>query len=292
VLITGGNGFLGQSLFSYIIKNTKHDVYTLSRSKFDYIQHIQCDLLNEKSIRNILNDIQPELIFHLAGNPHVKPDENNPSGVLIENIESTHNLVYNLKNNPRLVFSSSCTVFGYYNKKTPPYYSSPTEPISLYAASKLACENILRVYAKQDKVRPTSIRIPALVGKNPTHGLVKDIIYKLKSNSKTLNLLGNSPGSIKPFCHVDEISQIFFNVGIDKNGFDELGLTCIAGTSDSLSVLRIAEIIMQELKIKKEIEWDVNGVWKGDNQEMYIIPCLKTHSNSEQAIRKAVRESL
>lgn len=292
MLITGGNGFLGQSLFSYIIKNTKHDVYTLSRSKFDYIQHIQCDLLNEKSIRNILNDIQPELIFHLAGNPHVKPDENNPSGVLIENIESTHNLVYNLKNNPRLVFSSSCTVFGYYNKKTPPYYSSPTEPISLYAASKLACENILRVYAKQDKVRPTSIRIPALVGKNPTHGLVKDIIYKLKSNSKTLNLLGNSPGSIKPFCHVDEISQIFFNVGIDKNGFDELGLTCIAGTSDSLSVLRIAEIIMQELKIKKEIEWDVNGVWKGDNQEMYIIPCLKTHSNSEQAIRKAVRESL
>lgn len=290
VLISGGSGFLGRSLLEYLLKNTDHDVYTLSRSKFDYFQHRECDLLDIKRVKEVLEESKPELVFHLAGTASPKPSSEKPSELLENNILGTFNLIHCLENKPRVVFSSSSTVYGYYSKNHPPYWATLCEPISLYATGKLACENILRVYHTQEKIKATSIRIPALTGTKATHGLVQDLFRKITSDSEKLELFGVAPGAIKPFCHIDEIAEIFYQIGVESKGYDEIGLTTVVSSKDSLSVLKIANTIMEELGIKKEIVWNEGAVWLGDNREIYLTPCFTCKLSSEEAIRKVCKE--
>ncbi len=291
ILVTGGNGFLGQSLLSLLLKETQHDVYTISRSEFNYFQHFRCDLLNVDDLMQVLLRVKPEIIFHLAANPNAKPDKNNPSAIIRDNIEGTNNLIVysqDICECPRFIHASSVTVYGHYNKKDPPYWMTCPEPISVYATTKLACDSLVTTYTKQGLIKGTSIRIPALTGVNATHGLVKDLIAKISSSSEKIEVYGNSPGSIKPFIDVDECAKWFYNIATDEK-FD-VGLKCILGTKDSLSVLEIVKIIMDELGVKKNIVWNPNLTWKGDNPEIYIQPCYQTRLNSEQSIRKTVRE--
>ena len=288
VLITG-NGFLGKSLLSYLLKNTKDDIYTISRSASDYYQHISCDLLDVAVLNKTLDVIRPEVVYHTAGIALNKPDDDNPSFILRNNIEGTNNLLNGLKDCPRFVFASSVTVYGVFCCTYPPNWMSYTRPISLYATSKLACENLVRTYESQKRIDGTSIRIPALVGLNATHGLLKDIIAKVESDSPTLDLIGNEPGSVKPFQHVDEIAKIFYNVGSYKPGYEDIGLTCVVGNKDSITVKTVAELVMKQLGKNKEIKWS-GSLWSGDNPEIYLNPCFCPPSSSTEAILKVLKE--
>ncbi len=285
VLVTGGSGFLGKSVLSHLLNHSEDEIYTLSRSRFDYPKHIQCNLLDYKELRGIIEDLQPQKVYHLSGNALAKPNEDNPSEILYDNIVGTNNLLDLLPRGCRVVFSSSATVYGQFSKDRPKTWDSRPHPISIYATTKLACENLIHVYNHQGRIKGTSVRIPALVGRNPTHGVLKDIIRKLESDSPTLDLIGNAPGTIKPFCHIDDVAKILFNICEDKY---ELGETVLIGRKDSISVLTIANIVMRYLK-KKEITWS-GQTWAGDNLAIYIEPDIRPPISSEEAIEKTITE--
>lgn len=288
VLITG-TGFLGSSLLATLIKETRDDIFTLSRSNYNYYQHITCDLLDIEKVKQTIQDIQPDIIYHTAGNAINKPDANNPSLVLRQNIEATNNLLFSLQKKTRFVFISSVTLYGIFHKTYPPNWTIRPHPLSLYSTSKLACENLVSVYTHQEKIDGVSIRIPALVGINATHGLLKDLISKTLSDSEKLNLIGKYPGSIKPYQHVDEISKIIYNIGTRQFGYEDVGLLTVVGNKDSLSVDQVAKLVMRELRKTKEIEWS-NDFWVGDNPEIYIDPCYMPKSNSTDSIIKVLKE--
>ncbi len=289
VLITGGSGFLGKAILSHLLKNTKDDVYTLSRSEFpEYNQHIQCDLLDLPRVADVLEDIRPEMVFHTAGIP------NNTQGidlspVLRNNIEGTNNLLSHLMDCPRFVFASSCTIYGEFSKKYPPNWMTIPRPISLYSVSKLAGEHLVRTYQKGGWIDGVCIRIPTICGLGATHGLLKDLFSKIESDSSTLNLWGISPGSIKPFQRVEEVAKLFCDIAYYKQGYEDVGLTVLAGNTDSLTVLEIAEMAMNELGRKKEIVWN-NVVPQGDNNEIYLNPCFHFPTNSHDSILQTIKE--
>jgi len=288
VLITGASGFLGQSLLSYLLDNTKHEIFTLSRSEFDYWNHYTVDLLDLASLRDSISKIQPDMVIHAAGNASNKPDAENPSGVLQSNIIGTNNLLSCFKNNPIFINISSVVVYGKFSLKNPAYYLTATNPLSLYAVSKLASEDLVNVYTDQKRVQGISIRLPALVGRAATHGLLKDLVFKLLGPEPTLNLIGSAPGSIKPFCHVDDVADLICKIGIHFNATD-YNKFVIIGNEDSLSVEEIANIVMDELGIRKDIVWSGES-WAGDNPQIYISPDLYPKNNSTETIIKYTRE--
>lgn len=285
VVITGGTGFLGQSLLAHYLANSKDEVYTLSRSQSDYNKHFQCDLLDYSKLKNIITQINPDVCHHLAGNPNTRPDYEKPSEIINDNIGGTNNLILSLPVGCRFFLASSVTVFGTFNKFKPADWFTHTNPISVYSTTKLACENLVYLYTKQGRINGTSIRIPALVGKNATHGVLKDIIRKVQLDSPHLNLIGKSPGSIKPFSHVDEVASIFFSLA----SYSDFGPhIAIVGRRDSISVLDIAKLVMRFYG-EKEIVWAENS-WPGDNNEIYIQPDISTSISSHEAIVKVIKE--
>ena len=78
----------------------------------------------------------------------------------------------------KFIFSSSSAIFGDFKEKISEF-SSPAHPISNYGSMKLSSESYIYAnYKNFDKL--LIIRFPNVVGGNMTHGLLYDLIKKLK----------------------------------------------------------------------------------------------------------------
>jgi len=156
VLITGITGFVGSHLADYILENFP-DVKILGlarwRSPTDNIRHILNkislqfgDLLDSFSVKTILSEHKPDVIFHLAAQSYVTFSFLSPVVTLDTNIIGTCNLletVKELKNssnyNPIIHICSSSEVYGQVNKEDIPIKEDvPLRPASPYAVSKVA----------------------------------------------------------------------------------------------------------------------------------------------------------
>jgi len=299
ILITGGTGFLGGAIFKYItsIKNPSFDIFRLSRNGGKRLLDYSVDLTNEKYTDLAIDDIRPDIVFHCASNPNTQLNELNPNGLINDNIGGTHNLLrsiekYRQGKQVKFIFTSSVTVYGKFYQEYPASIKTSPNPLSLYATTKFACENLVNMYSEIGAICGTSVRLPALVGLGNTHGLVGDLIKKIRQDGKELLLLGNSPGSIKPFCHVDEVAKILYHIALEESPYDTiLGRNkIILGNRDSMSVLEVAETMMSYLG-HKEIKWSGQS-WAFDNPAIYLKPDIITPSNSYNAIVKVCKEFL
>lgn len=282
ILVTGV-GLLGQAIVysfkhSIFIQKSGYELYTLSRSPSSLhsqlVKHFECDLKDYESIKKVIEEVKPTIIFHTAANPNTKIDENNPNGLILDNILGTNNLLLactKLEVKPYIVFSSSVTVYGKFVEGYKTKSWDNVYPQSIYATTKLACENLLASYVPYG-IGSISVRLPALVGPGGTHGLVADIIKKLKSDDKYLNLIGPAPGSKKPYFGAFDAAVFMREAAFDaidrKDRVVEAEMAMI-GPSDSVTVEEVAHILMNAMGIQKEIVWNDNN-WPGDNRLINI----------------------
>jgi UDP-glucose 4-epimerase len=293
VLVTGATGFLGKSVVSILESMDGVELYTLSRLYLPYFNHCVTDLKDEEGVNYVIQNIKPDVIIHLASNPNTKIDEKNPNGLIYDNICGTHNLLRacaKLEKPPYIVFSSSVTVYGYFDEIDKTHCNQRVNPISLYAVTKVACENLLEMFTMSGDIEYISVRFPALVGVNATHGLIKDLVKKIMSDSETLDLIGAAPGSKKPYVDVDEASELLVNLALERNFCNLRGVpTIIASNEDNLTVQEIAELAMDILGKKKEIRWP-EAAWMGDNPIINTSSDVVFKSNSRETITNVIKE--
>lgn len=156
VLITGITGFVGSHLADYILKNFP-EVKILGlarwRSPTDNIRHILNeislqfgDLLDPFSLKTILSEHKPDVIFHLAAQSYVTFSFSSPIATLNTNVIGTCNLLETIKElkfasdyDPIIHICSSSEVYGQVRKEDVPIKEDvPLRPASPYAVSKVA----------------------------------------------------------------------------------------------------------------------------------------------------------
>ena len=111
------------------------------------------------------------------------------------------------------------------------------------------------------------MRLAAITGLGSTHGVVHDFIRKLNSESEYLEILGDEPGSTKPFVHLDDCVEAFLLAGFDysSNTFFTANISQI----DTISVKDIARVVMENYGIQKPVKWlGASANWFGDNPRM------------------------
>lgn len=319
VLVTGGNGFIGKPLVEQL-REDGHEVRTVGRfglhPERNYLnakvedhhanynpveQHYVADLSREAIVRRIFNHWDPEVIIHLAANPNGKPDMLAPTVILDDNIKATQNLLHWCKAETHFLFASSIVVYGdmpSFMMNDVPLEPEPAmeedkcEPTSLYGITKLASENLVKAYHNYRGINYKILRLCATVGPGLTHGILYDFIKKVKVDDK-LEMLGDCPGSCKPYVHVNDVVDAFTLLMNDKRN-----ATLNICSRWSVNVNEIADIVMEELGISKEKIWlGANANWKGDNPFLSANPDRATHFgwnrklDSIEAIRQAVREN-
>ena len=113
---------------------------------------MKVDLMNYKKIKQNINKIKPDLIYHLASNADVRKSFDEPMRIIDNNYKITINLLEAIRSskiNPLIIICSTSEVYGLVNKKDIPIKESQKfNPASPYALSKIYQDLLSQIYFK------------------------------------------------------------------------------------------------------------------------------------------------
>lgn len=174
VLILGGGGFLGHRLATRLIHEgglaagditrlTLLDVgFPPARLSDSRVRYVQGDFSDEATIRDVLQQ-KPSVIFHLAAIVSGEAEKNLDLGMKV-NFHASYQLLELCRHmgfRPRIVFTSSCGVFGGDVTQIITDETAP-KPRSSYGTEKAMVELLLNDYSRRKFVDARSLRLPTI----------------------------------------------------------------------------------------------------------------------------------
>ncbi|ACL33365.1 D-erythronate dehydrogenase [Glaesserella parasuis] len=171
VVITGGQGFLGQRLARTLLNQHSEKIDELvlidvvkpiAPNGDSRVRCLEMDLRNPEGLDQIITK-ETDAIFHLAAivSSHVEQDPD--LGYEINFLATRNLLEICRKNNPavRFIFSSSLAVFG---GELPDVIVNGTvvTPQSTYGTQKAMCELLINDYSRKGFVDGIAVRLPTI----------------------------------------------------------------------------------------------------------------------------------
>lgn len=305
-LVTGGAGFIG----SHIVDKLMSEGYNvkvidnLSSGRLENVEQwfgnprfefFKGDLKNYSDASEAVKG--SNAVFHFAANPEVRVSTTNPRIHFEENVVTTFNLLEAMRELgvKELVFASSSSVYGE-PEIIPLDESAPVRPVSVYGASKAACENLIHAYTKLYGVKAIALRYANVVGPRLRHGVIYDLLMKLKKNKEELEVLGDGT-QVRSYIHItDAVEATLLAWRSAKESYEVYNI----GTEDWITVNDIVKVLLSELNLnstKITHEPTLHGVgWPGDVKRIALaIDKLKKlgftpRHKSSDAVAKTVRE--
>ena len=163
-IVTGGAGFIGSALVRHLLDagESVHTVDSLSYAgRMENLDELagspnhrlhRLDIQNRNALRELVLDLKPDAIFHLAAETHVDRSIDGPAAFVQTNIVGTFNLLETARElapaDPdfRFVHVSTDEVFGALGATGRFTETSPYRPNSPYAASKAAADHLARAW--------------------------------------------------------------------------------------------------------------------------------------------------
>lgn len=310
VLITGGAGCIGSEL-AQRLSERGDEVTVFDNLSSGKIEHLE-PLLRRSTFRFVEGDLLDldalaravagmDTVHHLAANPDIRFVEGEATDKdLKQNTLATYNVLEAMRRHgvKRLAFSSSSAVYGI-SEQQPIPENQPLRPISLYGATKLACEALIGAFAHLFEMRCWIFRFANIVGpkvRKKGGTVIGDFVHKLRANPRHLEILGNGRQA-KSYLRVGEcIDAMLFVSAHAKEPVAVYNLGC----DDSISVTRIADLVVEALGLRG-VEYAYTGTeggWPGDVPRFVLdVSALnrlgwKARATSEQAVREAVTMTL
>lgn len=310
VVVTGCAGFIGSHLTERLVNsnNLVTGIDNFSAGRREFLATIE----GEKNFELVEGDLLSinldevfrgsDVVFHFAANPEVRVGVTDTRTHLDQNVLVTYRVLEGARKQGirNIVFPSTSTVYGEPEIIPTPENYGPLLPISLYGASKLACEALISAYCHTFDMRSVIYRFANVVGSRSTHNVLHDFLNKLEKDHEQLEILGSPPGTIKSYIHVSEcIDAMMLGAEKMKSSVEIFNI----GSKDSITVQQIADIVVEELGLVDVIYRWTGGVkggrgWVGDVKEMLLsigkIEQLgwSPRLTSAEAVRKAVREMI
>lgn len=221
VIITGNTGFKGSWLTVWLLK-LGAKVYGISkdiptdpslfvelnlREKIDYSES---DVRSLKDIDDIIGDVKPDFLFHLAAQPIVSLSYKDPIETLTSNIIGTANVLEGLRKSNHKCAAVIITSDKCYDNVEWVWGYRETDGLGgkdIYSGSKGAAELIIKSYyhsfLKSSNIRIASARAGNVIGGGDwaVDRIVPDCM-RAWSNGKTVDI--RSPYATRPWQHVLE----------------------------------------------------------------------------------------
>ncbi len=308
IAVTGCAGFIGSNLAHRFLMEGKEVVgidnfFTGSRKNLpsgdiaEEFTFIEADITTEGGWQNALSDC--DTTFHMAAYPEAGAGEKDTQIHLKQNIIGTRNVLEASSRKGRnIVFASSSTVYGEAKRMPTPEDYGPLKPIGIMGASKLGCEGYVAAYCHVFDSLGAIMRFANVVGRRESHGVTYDFVRKLRSNPHELRILGEDPGTVKSYIHIDDLMDGI--VAGCEHASERVEIYNVAA-GHTTSVREIADIVVAEMGLSRVAYSWTGGVdggrgWKEDVRKMELsVEKLRSIGwtaglDSSDAVRKAARE--
>ncbi|MDB6038064.1 MAG: Epimerase [Verrucomicrobiales bacterium] len=267
-LVTGGAGFIGANLCESLLRGGHSvtsfddlnpfynpdfkrrniaDLQVLGRD-FTFLHGDLCD---NASVREAVGSDRFDQIIHLAARAGVRPSLEEPALYQQVNVVGTTNLLEaaRLSGIKKLTIASSSSVYGI-NSKVPFSETDPIfNPISPYAASKLACEALGHVYHHIYGLDIAMLRFFTVYGPRQRPDLA---IYKFANlilRGKPIPVFGDG-STARDYTYIDDIVAGIVACTVKPFGFEVFNL----GESQTVRLSYLIELIESALGKKATID--------------------------------------
>ncbi len=275
VLITGHTGFKGgwltvllhtlQSNINGYALNPEGNVNFFNRVKINKLlnKDLRKDITNFKSLKKSINEIKPEIIFHLAAQSSVIESFKNPSNTVYTNTIGTTNLLEAVKDKKfvkSVIIITTDKVYQNYRKKTYFDENSILGGDDVYSSSKASCEIIVNSYVKSfffnSNCNIATVRAGNCFGGGDwtKDRIVKDSLESFYNNKK---LVLRKPNATRPWQHVIEplVGYLLLAQNLSsKNGKKFVGPWNFGPSKvQNKRVIDLVKIIKKKLNSKSKI---------------------------------------
>jgi threonine 3-dehydrogenase len=173
ILITGGTGFIGAEIVRQLVAQGGSDIHVLHHSGnfqrladiADQLHFIQADLADTERLTEIVQQTQPEVIYHL-GAMLTGPGEANPQGAIQTNAWSMVALLEAARQaqTRQFLFASSIGTYGWDIQEDVISDVTLQRPFTIYGITKVFSEHLGLFYKRKYGLDFRGLRYPSVVG--------------------------------------------------------------------------------------------------------------------------------
>ncbi len=226
-MVTGGAGYIGSVVTARLIEGG-HEVVVvddLSTGHADAVPEqarlIVAGIADDSVMRQVLGD-GVEAVLHFAARSLVGESETAPERYFANNVGGTLALLESMRASGvrKLVFSSTCAVYGEPAVPGPLDESNPYRPQSAYGASKVAADLMISAFARAHDFAAVSLRYFNAAGAYGRYGerhttethLIPLALRTLTDPDRVLQILGTdypTPDgtAVRDYIHVLDLAE-------------------------------------------------------------------------------------
>lgn len=268
-LITGITGFAGSHLAEYLLTLNKGEVHGTIRwrSRTENIEHLldriqlhDCDLRDSYSVNQLIANVKPDRIYHLAAQSFVPMSWVAPAETFITNVISQINIFEAVRTvgcDCRIQIACSSEEYGLVlPNEVPIKETNPLRPLSPYAVSKVAQD--MMGYQYHQSYRMFIIRTRGFNHTGPRRGqvfvtsaLAKQIAEIERGKREPVLYIGNL-NAVRDFTDVRDTVRAYYLI-LEKGTPGEV---YNVATGRGYKIYEILEMLKQFSRVKFEIRQD------------------------------------
>ncbi|MFZ2538008.1 MAG: GDP-mannose 4,6-dehydratase [Oscillospiraceae bacterium] len=265
-LIIGACGFVGNYLIEQLVFNCSISITKLPNetilNNHEDIGVYNLNILNIDEIRQVLNKIRPQYIYHLAAQSSVAKSWENPCLTVDVNIKGTINLleaVRQLDYKPRILLVGSGEEYGCIKpNETPITEENKLRPGNIYAITKATQNMIGKLYTSAYDMDIVMVRAFNHIGPGQLPQFVvadfcKQVADIEKGHRQPVIYVGNL-SAVRDFTDVRDIVKAY-ELLMEKG---KSGETYNVGSSRGITIDGILKKILKLSPVEIVVETDVN----------------------------------
>jgi GDP-4-dehydro-6-deoxy-D-mannose reductase len=299
-LITGVNGFVGKYLSKYLVERgyTVYGTVIEDNVEMDNVSIKKMNLLNKEEVLKTIRSINPDAVYHLAGQSAVGLSWKNPTLTMDVNINGTINLLDAVRENDidtKVLIIGTSDEYGAVKPTDCPISEEHIlNPGSPYSISKMAQEQIAKLYINSYKMNVIMVRAFNHIGPMQSKNfVVSDFASKIAEIEKGVEpviRVGNLE-AYRDFTDVRDIVRGY--TMLMENG--KLGEVYNIGSGHPYKIQNILDILLSLSTTMIKVEIDSDKLRPSD---VPIMQCdnskIKLHINwvPQYDIKNTLKDTL
>ncbi len=252
-LVTGVAGFIGSHLADRLLRDghavrgidcfTDYYDVRIKRENLDgLLGHERFEFIGESLVETdlgaLLDDV--EVVFHQAAQAGVRASWGDHFDEYVDhNVRATQRLLEAARGRPlrRFVYASSSSVYGE-TRELPMREDHPTRPVSPYGVTKLAGENLCRLYRREAAVPVVCLRYFTVYGPRQRPDMAFHRFIRAALRGEPIEVYGNGTQT-RDFTYIDDAVE----ANVAAASYDGDHVVFNIGGGQRASINRVLDVI-------------------------------------------------